>query len=71
VSLCVFDGLFGVLEGLVGLWLWFGVVGECLTGDSQCFKCLGGVETVLSLGVELVVLILDSYLSYVGLYLAY
>ena len=29
------------------------------------------VETVLSLGVELVVLILDSYLSYVGLYLAY
>jgi len=30
-----------------------------------------GVETVLSLGVELVVLILDSYLSYVGLYLAY
>jgi len=31
----------------------------------------GGVETVLSLGVELVVLILDSYLSYVGLYLAY
>jgi len=71
VSLCIFDGLFGVLEGLVGLWLWFGVVGECLTGDSQCFKCLGGVETVLSLGVELVVLILDSYLSYVGLYLAY
>ena len=32
---------------------------------------LSGVETVLSLGVELVVLILDSYLSYVGLYLAY
>jgi len=63
VSLCVFDGLFGVLEGLVGLWLWFGVVGECLTGDSQCFKCLGGVETVLSLGVELVVLILDSTLA--------
>jgi len=51
VSLCVFDELFGVLEGLVGLWLWFGVVGECLTGDSQFFKCLGGVETVLSLGV--------------------
>jgi len=32
---------------------------------------LTAVETVLSLGVELVVLILDSYLSYVGLYLAY
>jgi len=32
----------------------------------------GTVETVLSLGVELIVLILDSYyLSYVGLYLAY
>ena len=51
VSLCVFGGLLGVLEGLVGLWLWFGVVGECLTEDSQHFKCLGGVETVLSLGV--------------------
>jgi len=34
--------------------------------------CAPVVETVLSLGVELVVLILDSYyLSYVGLYLAY
>ena len=51
MSLCVFGGLLGVLEGLVGLWLWFGVVGECLTEDSQHFKCLGGVETVLSLGV--------------------
>ena len=46
----------------MGLWLWFGVVGECLTGDSQYFKCLGGVGTVLSLGayVGLVVLILNS-----------
>jgi len=36
-----------------------------------CTFFIDGVETVLSLGVELVVLILDSYLSYVGLYLAY
>jgi len=55
------------------------ILGPSTTKIEHTFRCcqrcpimrLHAVETVLSLGVELVVLILDSYLSYVGLYLAY